>query len=68
TVIGGGFIGLEMAENLVSSGLKVTIIELSNQILSPLDYEMAAIVEKHLKDNGIDVIKNDAVVQFDESA
>lgn len=46
-----------MAENLVSSGLKVTIIELSNQILSPLDYEMAAIVEKHLKDNGIDVIK-----------
>lgn len=68
TIIGGGFIGLEMAENLVSSGLKVTIIELSNQILSPLDYEMAAIVEKHLKDNGIDVIKNDAVVQFDESA
>lgn len=68
TIIGGGFIGLEMAENLVSSGLNVTIIELSNQILSPLDYEMAAIVEKHLKDNDIDVIKNDAVVQFDESA
>src|SRR5699024_445933 len=55
-IIGGGFIGLEMAENLRHRGLEVTVIERAPQIMTPLDEEMAVIVEKHLVDNGITVI------------
>jgi len=52
-VVGGGFIGLEMAENLVHRGVKTTIVEILDQVMAPLDYEMAAIVHAHLKKNGI---------------
>jgi len=52
-VVGGGFIGLEMAENLVNRGVKTTIVEMLDQVMAPLDYEMAAIVHAHLKENGI---------------
>ncbi|MDH7478475.1 MAG: FAD-dependent oxidoreductase, partial [Syntrophomonadaceae bacterium] len=52
-VVGGGFIGLEMAENLKERGVAVTIVELADQVMAPLDYEMAALVHKHLKKNGI---------------
>jgi len=52
-VVGGGFIGLEMAENLVHRGVKTTIVEMLDQVMAPLDYEMAAIVHAHLKKNGI---------------
>jgi NADPH-dependent 2,4-dienoyl-CoA reductase/sulfur reductase-like enzyme/rhodanese-related sulfurtransferase len=52
-VVGGGYIGLEMAENLVKQGLKVTILETLDQVMAPLDYEMAAFVHAHLKKNGI---------------
>lgn len=52
-VIGGGFIGLEIAENLYERGLSVIIVELANQVMGTIDYEMAAIVHKHLKDKGI---------------
>ena len=55
-IIGGGFIGLEMAENLRHRGLEVTVIERAPQIMTPLDEEMAVIVEKHLVDNGVTVI------------
>jgi NADPH-dependent 2,4-dienoyl-CoA reductase/sulfur reductase-like enzyme/peroxiredoxin family protein/rhodanese-related sulfurtransferase/TusA-related sulfurtransferase len=47
-VVGGGFIGLEIAENLQHRGVQVTLIELLNQVLAPIDYEMAALVHQHL--------------------
>ena len=47
-VVGGGFIGLEIAENLQHRGLEVTIIEMLNQVMAPIDYEMAAMVHQHL--------------------
>ena len=45
-VIGGGFIGLEMAENLVHAGVEVTLIEMQNQVMAPLDLEMAKLLMK----------------------
>jgi len=48
-VVGGGFIGLEIAENLQHRGLQVTIIEMLNQVMAPIDYEMAAMVHQHLQ-------------------
>lgn len=57
-IIGGGFIGLELAENLHHRGIKTTIVERAPQILAPLDEEMAGIVMKHLRDAGIEVILN----------
>ena len=47
-VVGGGFIGLEIAENLQHRGLEVSIIEMLNQVMAPIDYEMAAMVHQHL--------------------
>lgn len=47
-VVGGGFIGLEIAENLVDRGVEVTLIEMLNQVMAPIDYEMAALVHQHL--------------------
>ena len=52
-VVGGGFIGLEMVENLVHRGVKTTIVEMLDQVMAPLDYEMAAIVHAHLKEKGV---------------
>ncbi|MBD8069853.1 CoA-disulfide reductase [Bacillus sp. PS06] len=65
-VIGGGFIGLEMAENLVDRGLSVTLIEMANQVMAPLDYEMASIVHQHLLDKGVHLILEDGVKSFEE--
>ncbi len=48
-IIGGGFIGLEMAENLAQRGVKVSLVEMADQVLPPLDYEMAAMVHAYLK-------------------
>lgn len=53
TVVGGGFIGIEMAENLRERGLKVTIVERNDQLLKTLDVEMARIVEQHMTMKGI---------------
>ncbi len=47
-VVGGGFIGLEIAENLVHRGVEVTLIEMLDQVMAPIDYEMAALVHQHL--------------------
>ena len=47
-VVGGGFIGLEIAENLTHRGIQVTLIEMMNQVMAPIDYEMAAMVHQHL--------------------
>lgn len=55
-IIGGGFIGLELAENLHHRGLRVTVIERDTQILAPLDPEMAAIIHAHLEAQGVRVV------------
>lgn len=63
-VIGGGFIGLEMAENLHQRGVEVTIVEMSDQVMAPLDYEMAAIVHQHIEEIGAKLILKDGVEAF----
>ncbi len=65
-VIGGGFIGLEMAENLQKIGYKVTIVEKAPHVLMPLDTPMAAIVQQHLKDKGVQVVTGNGLVAFEE--
>lgn len=66
-VMGGGFIGIELAENFLHLGMKVTIIEKMNQILAPFDPEMADIVLAKLKSHGVDVITGVGVVGIDGS-
>lgn len=66
-VIGGGFIGIEMAENLSESGIKVHLVEMGKQVMSSLDFEMAQIIHKHLEDMGIDLILEDGVKAFKEN-
>jgi NADPH-dependent 2,4-dienoyl-CoA reductase/sulfur reductase-like enzyme/peroxiredoxin family protein/rhodanese-related sulfurtransferase/TusA-related sulfurtransferase len=63
-VIGGGYVGIEMAENLKEAGIDVMLIEAADQIMGPLDIEMARILEKHLVDNGVKLITKDAVEEF----
>jgi NADPH-dependent 2,4-dienoyl-CoA reductase/sulfur reductase-like enzyme/rhodanese-related sulfurtransferase len=65
-VIGAGFIGLEMAENLHKLGLDVTVIEMGSQILAPLDYPIAAMVQKHIREKGVHLLLNDAVSAFEK--
>jgi len=65
-VVGGGFIGIEMAENLTHAGVKVTIVEMLNQVMSPLDWDMAQIVHKHLVKKGVDLVLDDGVKSFEE--
>ena len=61
-IMGGGFIGVELAENLTERGLKVTIVELADQ-LAPLDVELAALVEKHLARHGVRVLTGASVTE-----
>jgi len=63
-VIGGGFIGLEMAENLVHIGFDVTLVEMLDQVLAPLDREFARLVQEHLKKNGVHLALGDGVAGF----
>ena len=65
-VVGGGFIGLEMAENLVHLGFDVTLIQKPDHVLGPLDPEIAVLVQGHIKRNGVHVAANDGVVGFKE--
>ena len=66
-VIGGGFIGVEMAENLVHKGIKTSLIEALPQVLAPLDPEMAELVHKELRKNGIDLHLANSVKEITES-
>lgn len=66
TVIGAGFIGLEMVENLRNRGLDVTLIDRGRQLLNPLDPEMARLVEAQLKLHGVDVRMNEGVAAFEQ--
>lgn len=63
-VVGGGYIGVEMAENLHERGLDVSIVELAPQVLGPLDREMAAQVQNHLRMKGIDLYLDNGVAGF----
>lgn len=60
-VVGAGFIGLEMAENLVRAGVGVTLVELADQVMPPLDFSMAAPVAHHLRAKGVDLRLGEAV-------
>ncbi|NCC67026.1 MAG: pyridine nucleotide-disulfide oxidoreductase [Clostridia bacterium] len=63
-VIGGGFIGLEMAENLHHAGLDVTIVEMLDQVMAPIDYEMAQLLHENIEANGIRLSLGDGVDSF----
>ncbi len=65
-IVGGGFIGLEMAENLHKIGYGVTVVEKADHILAPLDLPMAAIVQQHLADKGIRVIVGNGLASIKE--
>lgn len=64
-VIGGGYVGIEVAENLKHIGADVVVIEAAEQVVGPLDIEMARVVEKVLMDHGIELILKDAVTKFE---
>lgn len=65
-VVGGGFIGLEMAENLHDRGVGVTIVEMADQVMTPIDYEMASIVHGHILSKGVRLYLKDGVKAFEE--
>jgi NADPH-dependent 2,4-dienoyl-CoA reductase/sulfur reductase-like enzyme/rhodanese-related sulfurtransferase len=67
-VIGGGFIGLEMVENLVHRGFEVTLVEMLDQVLPPVDQEHARVVEAHLKRHGVRLALGDGVAAFKQAA
>ena len=66
-VIGGGFIGLEMAENLKHAGLDVSIIEMTDQVMAPLDYEMAQFLHENIMQNGVHLHLNNGVDSFQDT-
>ena len=67
-VVGGGFIGIETAENLVGLGFEVTLLQRGDQIMGPLDIEMARYVERHLNKHGVRILLNSAASGFREAA
>ena len=64
-VVGAGFIGLEMAENLHAQGAKVSIVEMENQVMDPIDFSMASLVHQHLMDKGVNLYLEQAVASFE---
>ena len=66
-VIGGGFIGVEIAENLIEMGLDTTLIELNNQVLAPVDFEIAKIAQDEMVKKGVKLILSDGVQKFSEN-
>lgn len=67
-IIGGGFIGLEMAENLHNNGSQVAVVEMANQVMSPIDFSMASLVHQHLLQKGIRLYLGTAVTSFERNA
>ncbi len=64
-IIGGGYVGIEMAENLKHIGMNVVLVEAADQILAPLDKEMSAMIEKNIEENGVNIIKGDPLDRFE---
>lgn len=67
-VVGGGYIGLEMVENLLHRGVRTTVVEMSNQVMAPLDPEMAAIAQAHLREKGVRLELGTAVESLERGA
>ena len=67
TIVGGGFIGIEMAENIKHLGLSVNLIQHGNHVLPPLDFDMATFVHSKLIENGVNLMLNTEVKAFEES-
>ncbi len=65
-VVGGGFIGLEVAENLHHRGVEVTVVEMLNQVMAPIDYEMAALVHQHLQFKGVRLALGDGLKAIEQ--
>lgn len=65
-VVGAGFIGLEMADNLHAQGAEVSIVEMGNQVMAPIDFSMAALVHQHLMDKGVNLYLEQAVDSFEQ--
>ena len=63
-VVGAGFIGLEMAENLHHTGAEVSIVEMAKQVMTPIDFSMAAMVHEHLNQKGVNLYLQEAVAAF----
>lgn len=63
-IVGGGFIGLEMAENLMHAGAQVAVVEMANQVMAPIDYSMASLVHEHLQQHGVQLYLEQAVDAF----
>jgi len=66
-IIGAGFIGLEMAENLHNLGMKVSVVEMGKQVMAPLDYPMAAMVQQHIRSKGVELLLNTSVTGFEKT-
>ena len=66
-VIGGGFIGLEMVENLHEKGVEVTLVHSRNQVMKPVDYEIASVLHTHLIEKGVKLILNDKPNKFENN-
>ena len=66
-VIGGGFIGVEMAENLAHLNIDTKLVELSDQILAPVDYEVACFAQNEMRANGVELILSDGVKSFEKN-
>lgn len=66
-VVGGGFIGLETAENLMEAGVKVTLLQRSEQVLPPLDWDMACEIHAHLRQKGLDLRFKHAIESYEET-
>lgn len=64
-VVGGGFIGIEMAENLYDRGLEVSIVEMADQVMGPIDFDMAQIVHQHIKSKDVKLYLKDGVKEFE---
>ncbi|MCF3944483.1 FAD-dependent oxidoreductase [Oceanobacillus alkalisoli] len=65
-VVGGGFIGVEVAENLKLAGHNVSLVEFANQVMAPYDYDMAQILHKEMVDNGIELILDDGLTKIED--
>lgn len=63
-IVGGGFIGLEMAENLKHAGAQVAVVEMANQVMAPIDFSMAALVHEHLQQQDVRLYLEQAVEGF----
>ena len=65
-VVGGGFIGLEVAENFIDADISVTVVDLMNQVMPSFDFDMAQILHKHLTDKGVKLVLGESVQSFEE--